>query len=570
MAAIGEVRRNQLITTYGIGAMIAIEDASYMVMGLDRWNVNGPNLHEPRLEKRLGVQGFVLPPASKNGPDIPVVRFPEMYSCPTCRRLDKHSFFCENDNNQCNSCSSPLVPSRFVVCCPKGHINDFPYFNWVHAGAARVQADHVLKIEPKGASASLRDISINCSCGATRTMEGAFGKKAMQGIARCSGRRPWLPGDAELCSELPRTLQRGASNVWFPVVHSSISIPPWSEGAFTVLSKYWVVLRHVPDDSLYSTIQGLGVSAGTPYTVEDLVNIVRQRRLGSELPDNAEALRIQEYEALTRGQPERTRRDEFVCVPATGLGSTTSQWFGCVMQVKRLREVRALHSFTRLYPSTEGDPAATQAPIFAANPLWLPAIEVTGEGVFLKLRTDRLREWEAKPEVIARAKRIDDNSKRRLQVLGGNLGRTISPRFLLVHTLAHALINQWALECGYPAASLRERIYVSDSMAGLLIYTATSDSAGSLGGVVAQAKSDRLDNSLLDAMTQASWCSGDPLCIEADAQGVDSLNLAACHACVLLPEVSCEEMNLFLDRAMLVGTLEDPSMGYFRSAIEMD
>jgi hypothetical protein len=107
-------------------------------------------------------------------------------------------------------------------------------------------------------------------------------------------------------------------------------------------------------------------------------------------------------------------------------------------------------------------------------------------------------------------------------------------------------------------------------MAGLLIYTATSDSAGSLGGVVAQAKSDRLDNSLLDAMTQASWCSGDPLCIEADAQGVDSLNLAACHACVLLPEVSCEEMNLFLDRAMLVGTLEDPSMGYFRSAIEMD
>ena len=102
----------------------------------------------------------------KNGPDIPVVRFPEMYSCPTCRRLEKHSFFCENDDNKCNSCNAPLVPSRFVVCCPKGHINDFPYFNWVHAGAARSQTNHVLKIESKELPASLRDININCGCGA--------------------------------------------------------------------------------------------------------------------------------------------------------------------------------------------------------------------------------------------------------------------------------------------------------------------------------------------------------------------------------------------------------------------
>jgi hypothetical protein len=568
MTAIGEVRRSQLITTYGIGAMVAIEDESYMVMGLDRWNVSGPNLHEPRLEKRLGVEGFVLPPATESGPDIPVIRFPDMYSCPICRRLEKHSFFCDHESNQCNSCTVPLVPSRFVVCCPKGHINDFPYFNWVHNGSTRYQGNHILQIESRGASASLRDINITCSCGSTRTMEGAFSKRAMQGIAGCSGRRPWLPGDAEVgCNELPRTLQRGASNVWFPVVSSSISIPPWSEGAFSVLSKYWVVLRHVPEDSLHSTIKGLGVSNGTPYTVEDLVTIVMQRRRGGDLPDTAEALRIQEYEALNKGQEERTRRDEFVCVPATGMGS---QWFERVMLVKRLREVRALQAFTRLYSSTEGNPSAIQASIFATNPMWLPAIEVNGEGVFLKLRTDLLNEWEKRPDVLTRAGQIDHNNKRRLHAMGVSGGRCISARFVLIHTLAHVLINQWAIECGYPAASLRERIYVSDSMAGLLIYTATSDSAGSLGGVVSQARSERLDNSILDAMTQASWCSGDPLCIEADAQGVDSLNLAACHACVLLPEVSCEEMNLFLDRAMLIGTLASPSIGYFGSAIGTD
>jgi hypothetical protein len=570
MTAIGEVRRSQLITTYGVGAMIAVEDASYMVMGLDRWNINGPNLHEPRLEKTLGVQGFVLPPASENGPDIPVTRFPETYSCPVCELLEKHSFFCPNEENKCGNCGVPLVPSRFVVCCRRGHIDDFPFFNWVHAGAVRRQGDHALKIQSLGASASLRDINISCSCGASRTLEGAFGKRALNGIAKCKGRRPWLPGDNEICDELPRTLQRGASNVWFPSVHSSISIPPWSEGAFSMLSKYWVVLRHVPEDSLHSTIEGLGVAVGTPYTVEDLVSIVRQRRRGSELPDTSEALRIQEYEALVRGQTERTRRDEFVCTPVPSLGSMTARWFDCVMQVKRLREVRALQSFTRLYPSTEGDPAASRAPIFATNPLWLPAIEVTGEGVFLNLRSDALQAWETRPEVVGRAKKIDDNNRRRVQALGGGANRVITPRFLLVHTLAHVLINQWALECGYPAASLRERLYVSDSMAGFLLYTATSDSAGSLGGVVAQSKPDRLDASLRDGLAHAAWCSGDPLCIEADAQGVDSLNLAACHACVLLPEVSCEEMNLFLDRAMLVGTIDAPSIGYFQSAVQSD
>ena len=105
-------------------------------------------------------------------------------------------------------------------------------------------------------------------------------------------------------------------------------------------------------------------------------------------------------------------------------------------------------------------------------------------------------------------------------------------------------------------------------MCGLLIYTATSDSAGSLGGVVAQADPRALEDAVGEAVQTASWCSSDPLCAEADAAGVDSLNLAACHACVLLPEVSCEEMNLFLDRALLVGTTEEPEVGFFRELVE--
>jgi hypothetical protein len=194
---------------------------------------------------------------------------------------------------------------------------------------------------------------------------------------------------------------------------------------------------------------------------------------------------------------------------------------------------------------------------------WLPAIEVTGEGVFLRLRDDVLVEWERIKAVVKRAARINENYRRAFDAQGKPPDREVTARFLLLHTLAHSLINQWSLECGYPASSLRERLYVSEGMAGLLIYTASSDSAGSLGGVVAQAEGTRLDSSLAEAIARSAWCSSDPLCIEADASGVDSLNLAACHACVLLPEVSCEERNLLLDRALLVGRPDDRNVGFF-------
>jgi hypothetical protein len=190
---------------------------------------------------------------------------------------------------------------------------------------------------------------------------------------------------------------------------------------------------------------------------------------------------------------------------------------------------------------------------------------VLGEGIFLRLDTARLARWETREDVRARAARINRNY--RDSFIGGNADREITPRLLLIHTLAHALIDQFALEAGYPAASLRERLYVSDEMAGLLIYTATTDAAGSLGGVVALARRERLAGSFLEALGRASWCSADPLCIETEAGGLDSLNLAACHACVLLPETSCEESNVLLDRGLLTGTPSQPDLGYFSSLV---
>ena len=566
------VRRNQLITTYGVGALVTAGDESVMIAGLDRWKRGEADLHEPRLERQLGVNGFRRPPASENGDDIPVVRFPSWVFCPSQPEvcdvgLSEHRRISNSRDNRCPQCNQDLVPSRFLTACPRGHVDDFPYFNWVHVGSGGAirTPSHRLRIESSGASAALRDVRIVCSCGESATMDGAFGGHALRGISNCRGRRPWLPNAPdEACGEVPRVLQRGGSNVWFPVVRSALLIPPWSEGALRLLNRYWTLLRHVPADSVRETLEGLKLHEGSVYSLDDLVRAVDERKLReSGEPGTVPALRNEEFEALSRRQPETSPNDEFVCEPAAKITDFSRRWFASVMLVRRLLEVRALESFTRILPPQPPGLAERRAPLAAEAQGWLPAIDVRGEGIFLRLDENVLREWEDRPEVAKRASRIDRRYRDRFTERGAEPDRQITPRLVLTHTLAHVLIGEWALDSGYPAASLRERLYVSDDHAGMLLYTATSDSAGSLGGVLAQAAPDRLESSLRDALDRAGWCSSDPICIEAESHGVDSLNLAACHACVLLPEVSCEEMNVLLDRALLIGTPDDPSVGFF-------
>lgn len=567
----GEIRRGQLITTYGIGSIVAVEDESFMVAGIDRWEQSMPNLHEPRLERRLHVNGFRVPPATEDGNDIPVVRFPTWAHCPSCRRLEPHSKLTSIFKNLCNACGVPLVPSRFVICCGKGHIDDFPYFNWVHAGSQRTDGDHHMTIDVAGNTASLRDIVITCSCRKRATLEGAFYKTAMNNVSRCRGRRPWLSEDDSDCDETPRALQRGASNVWFSVTHSAISVPPWSEGAFLVLNKHWEMLRHLHDEAaLTGVLAGMKLASGTIYTTEDLVGAIAQRRSDEAAGDEelSTSLKRDEYLALLKGRPEQSKDQQFVCVEADAVPSLVSPWIERVMVVKKLREVRVLESFSRINPPAPSGSGSPLPPIFDVSPGWLPAIEVNGEGVFVCLSADALEGWESGAGVERRVAAINENYRNRFLVVGAVPDRVITPRLVLVHTLAHALIEQWALDSGYPASSLRERLYVDDDMAGFLIYTATSDSAGSLGGVVAQARPERLESSFREMVARTSWCSADPLCVESGPNGVDGLNLAACHSCCLLPEVSCEEMNLLLDRALLVGTPAAPALGFLRPLVD--
>lgn len=574
MTRIGSVRRSQVVTTYGPGAMIAVDDESFMVTGLDRWDVvDADAVPERRLERELHVHALYLPPSEtesfRASRGLPVIRFPLIHSCPECNRLDWFRKLSADEKNVCSRCDRPLVPSRFVVACANGHIDDFPYSRWAHKGPAG-DGDHRLELRTRGASASLRDIVITCSCGAQRSLDGAFDRHELAAVTRCQGNRPWL-ADNEECGSQVRTLQRGASNVWFPLVRSALSIPPWSDGVFQLLERHWLLLKQVKDPNMLRQMLTGMVAALTThgYDVDELVRAVlaRQAEDAGEAPIE-EKTKAQEYDALLTGRTESDQNQQFVAVPFSP-PQDLAGFISRAVSAPRLREVRALVGFNRLQPiSTDADGVLTTAPLSKGDIPWLPAIEVRGEGVFLVLNGDRLANWESSGAVKARVALLDANNARRAADRKLPVPDPISPRFVLVHSLAHALIDQMSLDAGYPAASLRERLYVSDEMAGVLIYTATSDSAGSLGGLIAQTRPERLSGLVREALARAAWCSADPVCIESTGSGADGLNLAACHACCLLPETSCEHRNTLLDRGLLIGTPESAEVGYLHELIQ--
>ncbi|MEV6615298.1 DUF1998 domain-containing protein [Streptomyces sp. NPDC051051] len=594
----GAVRRAQAITTYGVGSLIAVDNESFIVSGLDHaeesWRTDeAPRIHERRLARLLGVSYFRLPPASdddsKDG--MRVRRFPLVHSCPECTELQRHRDFTPPEGQSvCGTCEVDLVPSRFVVACAAGHLDEFPYWHWVHRSTERGataagRCGGKLRLRSSGRTSSLRSILVSCTCEQAPevSMEGSFRRNALKDLGlKCQGTRPWLGTSAPAveCGRPLRTLQRGSSAVWQPVLKSALSIPPWSDGHADPLAEHWDALREY-DNREHVGIYLKGVFKGQcPLSLDEVMALLDAEREedpdGEALPTfdhRYRALRNKEYERLRSGndESEHSRDEQFICETPLGDQSVLAP-LGITgpMLVKKLREVRALKAFTRL---ADPDSAieSKEMPLSDSTLSWLPAMEVRGEGVFVRLDEERLETWEKATAVAARTERMRTAHQRVLDQRAGDGSQAVpspvTPRMVLLHTLAHILINEWSLEAGYPAASLRERLYAADDMAGVLIYTATSDSAGSLGGLVAQGEPKILDRTVRSAVRRAEWCSSDPLCMETGVSGAGGANLAACHACVMLPETSCEHNNILLDRALLVGTPEEPHLGFFADMV---
>lgn len=594
---VGRIRRSQLISTYGVGAIVDLEKGSYMPMGLEDWEraTRTPSLtiREDRLQILLDVDHFRLAPIAEDllptrqvDPKhaVPVIRFPKWHQCPKCLRIGREGKPFELAANgselECRGHAKPLLttPVRFVVACAKGHIDDFPWEWWAHRRRESVCDRPTLELKSDGKSAALADIYVQCKhCGARESLGDAFRPEALKGQS-CRGSRPWLHDRQEGCDAPPRVIQRGASNVHFPVVASALSIPPASEAAFQIIDDQWLALGALPEEAVIPALTGIAKSLGVDPSMLLIAYREKQKLLEGASEPNEISSRREEYEALSNDCND----DAFAgvmpqfCNRVNDAPDSLSKWFDIVGAVSRLREVRALAGFTRIEPypvSPENIRDALNrgviSPLSKTPRKWLPATEIRGEGIFLRFRTDAIDEWiSANRSVLNRIKTLEHRSATIASERSYERDYTITARLLLVHSFAHALIRTISIDCGYSSSSLRERLYVSEAdgalgpMNGVLIYTGSPDSEGSLGGLVRLADPAQLTRVIMKSIRSALWCGSDPVCSETEPeQSGDKVSGAACHCCLLVPETACEKFNRELDRTMLVGSAHPKSNG---------
>lgn len=633
----GPIRRAQLIAPFGTGALTVVRDGTSLIAaGLDYWFVREGDDGQPveteefefqewRLQELLQVDHFRLPPdyrKSRNLPGarktpncwltVPFLRFPKWHFCPQCNRLWELTLTAKG-RQFCGDCEKKgwkkaLAQVPFAAMCDHGHLQDFPWREWVH-GSASPQCNLPIRLVATGGS-SLAAQVVKCDCGVpdrplSRITEAdpdgssSYVSKNLDKSRQpftCRGLMPWLGTDEPTPCDRPlRGTLRSASNIYFADIHSAIYLPRGDGAVPTEL----VALMESPP--LSTLIRAL-TDAVPVIEAHHLRN--RNKQLLKDYSDAqitaALAIAIappsQRSEAIAAavdGDDERTafRRDEYAV-----LGTPRSEDqlqskeavlgdyeqmigrnFARIMLVHKLRETRALAGFTRVFPETDKSLAERRAMLRRRQPeegnSWLPAYTVHGEGIFLELSPERLAHWEAEEGVIRRALRLGQQFQR-AQRRRALMARPVSPRFVLLHTLAHLLMNRLTFECGYSSASLRERLYVSDNplapMGAILIYTAAGDAEGTMGGLVRMGKAGYFEPILRRALEGAIWCSADPVCMElgeSGGQGPDSCNLAACHNCALVPETACEEFNRLLDRGLVVGSLTEPKIGFFSQEV---
>jgi Domain of unknown function (DUF1998) len=626
------IRRAQLIAPFGVGSMMVVQDGTSLISGgLDHWyqseretkskiNIEEFCIEEWRLQKMLGVDHFRLPPDYREEVgmgvtinqrlNVPFLRFPQWHFCPGCKRLSIQPLTARG-RIKCPECKEKgktryLAQVPFVAMCKNGHLQDFPWNEWVHK-SIHPTCQRSLRIVATG-GASLADQKVKCECGDERSLAqiteaSSSGENETTELSKnldkegqpylCPGKQPWLGTEEGGECGLPiRGSLRSASNLYYADVRSSIYLPrgnsqvPAELVSLLERPPYSTIINVVSSISLELTIDQLKKKHG--QLLQDFSDDVLSKAIKIVLSGSAENTNWPDIKIESEDQETAFRREEFeilrqrrnedsLIIRQPNIDTYNPllrKYFSRIMLVSKLRETRALAGFTRILPENDQKLDIRKAMLRKNisnqdNDDWLPAYIVHGEGIFLELKEELLRIWELQQKVhqrmsplIQRAEQMERNKKMR--------GKPIGPRFILLHTFSHLIMNRLTFECGYSSAALRERLYVSENltapMMGLLIYTAAGDSEGTMGGLVRMGQPGNLEPIIQKALTEARWCSSDPVCMEMGdrgGQGPESCNLAACHNCSLVPETACEEFNRFLDRAAVVGKVGDRKLGFF-------
>lgn len=606
---VGEVRPSQLLWTYGPGALIDLPNLSVVTLGIDQWEkARCQPIQERRLlaavRRVLGpqVENLRVPPFQKSeladpwsaeaNIGVPVRPFPRWMRCVKCGLLSpfdtglfeikEHRFRPERTRFVHKSCrgskgdqpakDADAVPARFLLACRNGHLDDFPWHYFVHGGNGACKG--TLRFFESGASLQTENLWVKCdACGASRSMAQAFGKAGKENLPSCRGRHPHLDHFDDDCDEEARAILLGSTNGWFPITLSALAIPQAKDPLGQLILDGWEFFDDLDSEAdVAVTVKALKKTGALPgidkYSASAIWAAIKAHRHGDGQDTVGETdIKGPEWDVLTAADPPADY-PHFMS-KKVGTPAGFEKYIRRVLLLERLREVNALLGFTRVEApeeSSDPDERPRMAALARHKPDWVPANQVHGEGIFIQFSEEAIQAWEALTGVqeVDRMLVAGHRGWRNSRHLDPNEGYP-GIRYAMLHTLSHLLIRELALECGYNAASIRERVYadVENRHAGILIYTAAADSDGTLGGLVDLGKPENLGRLLRQALNRAKVCSSDPLCSEHDPGKDRSLHAAACHACSLVAETSCERGNRYLDRSLLVPTLERGSAAFF-------
>ena len=649
---VGSARPTTLFFTDGPGAIKDMPRFTVLPLGYDAWDrvwnkwptTDRPVVPAPRLLARvrwlLGPQVEALRPypffeKSNSWDDdgrtmgVPAVVFPQWLRCTKCGRLARLSAFTYSNSvpgrpdragfvhEECKTAGSKMAPSalpaRYLLVCLQGHLDEFPYREWVHhfAPCPKVANPVLRMLDPGGTAGS--SARVECTqCGAKRGMNEAQGEAGKSNLPRCRGRHPHLDGYDASCDAELRLMLVGASNLWFPVSESVIVMPETqAEEKETLVADLRVALTH---EEVVADLAEEDAPEDMAKKPRALRRMLSKHAEGIDLPETDPPLVAAFLEALTPGDAEeegdqkqrlldwdpldlrvpewRTLQNERPTMPQQPYGKSGLVLTERVLEgqrlprvdrlvaVDQLRKVQALLGFTRIDEFSRVDDAADRLVRLSRDgkPKWTVATENRGEGMLITFDESAIASWEEKilgtqlwKDYGAANHRYYLNHLSATAKVEESDKRLQPPRFWLLHTLSHVLMREMAMHSGYASASLSERLYAWSAdeekgrapAAGLMICTTAPDSDGTLGGLVALSDPDRFAGILASALRRAGRCSSDPICgNRVPANSEDFLHGAACHSCAMASETSCENANRALDRRMLL-SLPGHETGFF-------
>ena len=613
------IRTSQLIRPFGVGSLyVTKEGAGLIACGLDHWykSFNGASrnkdeleeflIYEWRLQRQLNVSHFRSPPEfrekdftstinDKNtGLEMPFLRFPKWHFCKKCRKMEELALH-RRGKPRCRDCKLVLIQVPIVVICESGHIQDFPWNEWVHRTASPTCDDKNLFYKFSG-SPGLQGQRIECgTCKKSRTLGGVlFGTRLQDSLSTehkysCSGKRIWNHQETPSpCNSNLRATLRSSSNIYYAVLESSIFVPENFDSLPEELIKIFnsAVIRTKVD-----TLNQIGHTI-TPDIIRDtsykkelkkfsdeqilraIKNMIDANSLSNSanIPkeENQNDFKFPEYLLFQKNNDSDDSRT--IVLDKTNYKEIVSNFFDKITLVKTLKKTEVLCGFNRILPNGSISKRELSELMWAERPeyqdSWLPAVNHKGEGIFLQFKEDMIKEFENREVVLERVRNFKKIIQREWEA------SRMNPRYIFLHTFAHLLINTLIYECGYGAAALQERIYSSNDeknpMAGILIYTSSGNKEATMGGLVRMGQPDYLERVIEKCIENSKWCSVDPVCMEVGevaGQGPYSSNLASCHNCSLVPETSCEFFNSYLDRGFVTGNIKNDNLGFFSKLI---